>query len=409
MNNTPSTTKSGSLFGGILLVAGCCIGAGMLGLPVLSALAGFQPSVVIFILSWIFMATTGLLVLEVNLWFKDEVNIVSMASRTLGLFGKVIAWGLFLFLFYSLMVAYGAGSGELFTDFIADNVGLRMPSWVGCLSMIVLFGLMLFLGTRAVDHFNRLLMLGLAVSYLLIVLLGAPHVQADYLQHRDWGQVVYVIPVMIISFGYHNLIPSLTTYLGGDGKRLRLIILIGSAIPLFVYLLWEWLILGLVPLEGKDGFLQALNNGDMATHALRQAVGYSWIGELAQYFAFFAIVTSFLGVALSFVDFLADGLSIKKTAQGRLLLCLLALVPPFVFAIVYPKVFLVALNYAGGFGAVILFGIMPALMVWSGRYRQKLEMQQQVPGGKIALIAIIVFSLAVFAIQLWNEIGRGIA
>ncbi len=37
-----------NLLGGILLIAGCCIGAGMLGLPVLSALAGFTPSLFMF-------------------------------------------------------------------------------------------------------------------------------------------------------------------------------------------------------------------------------------------------------------------------------------------------------------------------------------------------------------------------
>ena len=52
--------------GGILLVAGCCIGAGMLGLPVLSAQAGFAPSILMFFVCWLFMARTGLLLLEVN-------------------------------------------------------------------------------------------------------------------------------------------------------------------------------------------------------------------------------------------------------------------------------------------------------------------------------------------------------
>src|ERR1700733_232103 len=105
--------KSGSLPGAILLISGCCIGAGMLGLPVLSALAGFVPSLCMFLLSWLFMTATALLLLEVNLQFKEEVNIVSMAEKTLGLPGKLAAWGCFLFLFYAIGVAYLAGSGDL--------------------------------------------------------------------------------------------------------------------------------------------------------------------------------------------------------------------------------------------------------------------------------------------------------
>jgi len=39
---------SGSLLGSTLLIAGSCIGIGTLGLPVNTAMAGFQPAVVMF-------------------------------------------------------------------------------------------------------------------------------------------------------------------------------------------------------------------------------------------------------------------------------------------------------------------------------------------------------------------------
>ncbi len=402
--NTHTQTHKGSLFGAILLVSGCCIGAGMLGIPVLSAMAGFEPSVVLFILSWLFMTITGLLLLEVTLLFKEDVNIVSMASRTLGVAGKAVAWFAFLFLFYSLMVAYGAASGELFVDFTKDLTGIVLPNWFGILIMVAIFGAMVYLGTQAADKFNRLLMFGLVGTYVLLVGLGASYVNPEYLQHRNWNAALFMVPVLIVSFGYHNLVPSLTQYLNHDAKRLRLCFIIGSAIPLLVYLTWEYLILGLVPLEGPDGFLATREKGDMATKALRAAVGSPLIVGLAHYFAFFAIVTSFIGVALSFVDFLADGLGVQKGHKGRFQMCLLALVPPFIFAVIYPKIFLDALNIAGGYFAVVLFGILPALMAWSGRYVRKMSTDYRVPGGKILLVAVILISCAVIGIQLTNDL-----
>lgn len=405
MKTSNFVPSKGSLPGAILLVAGCCIGAGMLGLPVLSALSGFEPTIYLFILSWLFMLTTGLLVLEINLWFKDEINIVTMAERTLGLYGKAIAWSIFLFLFYCLMVAYASGSGELFADFVYDITKTSIPAWMGSLLMIVIFAVLIYLGTVAVDHFNRFLVLGLVVSYILLVFLGGSHVNNDYLKHKDWTASVIVIPAMIVSFGFHNLIPSLTTYLNHDAKRLKVALVLGSAIPLVIYLIWEWLLLGLIPVEGDTGFREALNSGDITTRVLRNAVQGNLIVDIAQYFAFFAIVTSFLAVALSFVDFLSDGLHIKKTSKGKVFLCSLALLPPFIFAIVYPKLFLVALNYAGGFGAVILFGLLPAAMVWSGRYKKKLNHAQMVPGGRFTLILVILGSIAIIGLQLLQEIG----
>lgn len=399
-----NSQHNGSLGGCILLVAGCCIGAGMLGLPVLSALAGFLPSLVMFILSWLFMISTGLLLLEVNLGFKEDVSIISMADRSLGLIGKVIGWGGFLFLFYALMVAYISGTGELLTYFLQRFLGIAIPSWMGSLLTCLLFGLMVYLGTQAVDWVNRVFMAGLIGAYALLIFMGSSHVNVNYLKHQDWSATLIVVPAMIISFGFHNMIPTLTNYLNKDVKKLRLTLIIGSLIPLGIYILWQALILGLVSVEGEGGFRQALQQGDMATQALRNAIGASWIVDVADFFAFFAIVTSFLGVALSFVDFLADGLQIKKTPQGKVLLCSLVIALPLVFALIYPKVFLLALSYAGSFGAVILFGILPAAMVWASRYHKKLNAPCMLPGGKISLIIIIVTSLAIIGLQIYKDI-----
>jgi tyrosine-specific transport protein len=264
---------------------------------------------------------------------------------------------------------------------------------------------MIYLGTKAVDWFNRLLMLGLIASYAFLIYLGNSHIKTEYLTHSDWSAVFIVIPTMIISFGYHNMIPTLTTYLNRNATKLRITVIVGSLIPLVTYLIWERLILGLVPVEGEGGFREALSQGDMATRALKNAIGSSWVADLAQYFAFFAIVTSFLGVALSFVDFLSDGLHIKKSAKGKVILCALVIVLPFVFALIYPKVFLLALTYAGSFGAVVLFGLLPAGMVWSGRYIKKIEAQRLLPGGKVALAIVIVIALSVIGLQIYKDIS----
>ncbi|WP_068470791.1 amino acid permease [Candidatus Protochlamydia phocaeensis] len=394
---TQDLIKKGSLLGGILLVAGCCIGAGMLGLPVLSAMAGFKPSVVMFLICWLFMVCTGLLLLEVNLWFGEEISIITMAERTLGKGGKAVSWLVFLFLFYSLMVAYVAASGSLVSDFLNQWTGYSLHHGIGGALFCLLFGLLIYLGIGAVDWFNRLLMFGLIISYVCLVGLGLPHVDVSLLKHQDWEAATLVLPAVIVSFGFHNLVPSLTTYFKSHVGSLVKAIVIGSAIPLSVYLIWEWLILGLVPL---GSFQEALDQGEIATEALKNAVGISWILDIAQAFAFFAIVTSFLSVAVSFVDFLSDGLGIQKTPRGKVLLASLVLGPPLLCALLYPTIFLQALNYAGGFGAVILFGILPALMVWKGRYTQKMGKRQLVPGGKPVLIAVFLFAFWVMALQL---------
>lgn len=396
-----SFNKSGRFIGAILLIAGCCIGAGMLGLPVLSAKAGFIPSLALFFVCWLYMAVTGILLIEINLWSAKETHIVSMASKTLGPVGKAVSWLLFLFLFYSLMVAYIAASGSLTSEFLQGYGYSFLPQEIGHFLFCLLFGLLIYLGTAAIDWFNRFLMIGLMITYLGLVAVGLPHIEKELLQHRDWSAATFVIPALIVSFGFHNLVPSVITYLNRDAKKVIFAILIGSAIPLFIYLVWELLILGLVPLQQFEG---ALSQGSIATEALKQAGRAPWVTMFAELFAFFAIVTSLLSVALSFTDFLADALQIKKTAQGKVILVMLVLAPPLFFALLYPNLFLVALNYAGGFGAVILFGILPVLMTWKGRYHQRLGHPQLLPGGKFALGLIFLFALSVVGLQLVNRL-----
>lgn len=71
--------------GGVLLVAGTTIGAGMLALPIVTGFAGFWPSALMLIVFWVFMTYTALLLLEVNLWMeKPGGNMIAMAEMTLG-------------------------------------------------------------------------------------------------------------------------------------------------------------------------------------------------------------------------------------------------------------------------------------------------------------------------------------
>ena len=88
------------ILSGILLVAGPSIGAGMLALPVVTAESGFFPALLIYFLCWVFMTSTGLLILELCLKLPPDANLVSMAGAYFGLPGKGFAWGLYLFLFY---------------------------------------------------------------------------------------------------------------------------------------------------------------------------------------------------------------------------------------------------------------------------------------------------------------------
>ena len=78
-----SIVKRKSIFGATMLVTGCCIGAGMIGLPVMSAFTGFMPSIAAMLLCYLFTTLTGLLLVEATLWFDGKVNLPSIVEFAL--------------------------------------------------------------------------------------------------------------------------------------------------------------------------------------------------------------------------------------------------------------------------------------------------------------------------------------
>jgi tyrosine-specific transport protein len=397
-------SKSGSVLGGILLIAGSCIGAGMLALPVITGVAGFFPAIVMLFAAWVFMTGTSLLLLEANLAIGHDLSLISIAEKTLGKTGKILCWLLFIFLFYSLSIAYISASGSILQSIVRDLFERDLPPLLGSLLFTVIFGIVIYTGTKPVDYLNRFLMIGLIMAYCVLVFLGSMHIHLSYLFVHHWQYAWGALPILVISFGFHNMIPSLAMYLEGDVKRLRITVLLGGLIPFLIYLIWEAVMLGMIPIEGREGLLMALDKGEVVTETLRAAVGKSWINTIAQAFALFAIITSFLAQSLALVDFLADGLKVSKVGVGRIVLILLTLVPPFGFAFAYPGVFITALNVAGGFAAVILFGVLPALMVWVLRYKRKIQTALLFPWGRSALVVVLMIATAIFILETAQEL-----
>ncbi|KAA8544513.1 hypothetical protein F0562_022447 [Nyssa sinensis] len=384
LNQATLKREAGSLTSAIFLVAGTTVGAGILAIPAVTQEAGFLASAITCTICWIFMVVTGLLIAEVNVNTMCElgsggVSLVSMATRTLGTAGVQIACWSYIFIHYALLVAYVARSSDILTNF------LGIPLWGSATLFSLLLGGICYFGSqRLIGAVNGVLVLGILVSFTALVVVASGNLHWDALLKANFVAVPLSIPIIALSFVYQNVVPVLCTNLEGNLSKVRTAIVLGTGIPLVLFLVWNAVILGSITSfeTGSDKIADPLQQ-------LRSTNGV--VGPIVEVFSLLAIATSYIGFVLGLSDFLADLLKLPS-GQSRPLPYLLTLIPPLVLSLLDPEIFFKALDFAGTYGVLVLFGVLPAAMSWSDRYSgstQSPKLPQLVPGGRLTLSLVI--------------------
>lgn len=386
------------LIGSILLVAGTSIGAGLLALPVATAAGGFiNTSLVLFII-WLVMTIGAFFILEVNLRMPVNSNLVSMAKRSLGHPAQIITWIVSLLLMYSLIAAYMSGGTDI-THQLLLTAG-DTPRWADTLFFSLVLGFVVVMGVKTVDWANRLLMITKLTTFFILLLIITPHVKTHLLEQGHISHIISSIMVVITSFGFAVIIPSLRVYLKSDAHKLRIAVGIGSLIALACYWLWCMAVQGNIPIQGRLG-LETIANSNAPVSGLINGLSARVISPgiifAVHLFASLSVLTSFLAVSLSLSDFLADGFKIKKQGKGKYIVTLLTFLPPLLIVFTYPGAFIIALKYAGIF-CVILLIFLPALMAWKVRQTKGAQASFQFPGGQRMIYVTLIIAVILLII-----------
>jgi tyrosine-specific transport protein len=377
------------------------IGAGMLGIPLVTGVSGFLPGLLVTGIVWFFMYCTGLLFLEAALWMPDGSNVLSIAGRFFGKGGRVIAGGMFIFLYYCLMIAYFAAGAPLLAEAFA-SIGWSLTGWKMFAVFGLLFGGIVAIGPKSIDRVNIIMSIAMIAAWFSLIGSGSDEVEMVRLQFTKWPAMIWAMPVLFSAFGFHNVIPSLCTYLKRDKRSLRLAVFWGSFLPLIVYIVWQWLVIGAIP---QKILTKTLEEGTSITSAFSIASGTPSFAIIGRFFAFFAIVTSILGVAFSMVDFLGDGFQVtERRGLKRIGLTLLTFVPPFILATLRPDIFTTALGIAGGFGEAFLNGLLPTHLIWVGKYSRGLKADLNWLENKAILSLLILYALFVTILEIFHLI-----
>lgn len=370
----------------------------MLAMPLATAGVGFWAAFCMLVGLWIIMSYSALLLVEVYQHNDASMGLGTLANKYLGKPGLWATSFAMPFLMYALVAAYLVGGGDIINAFLTSFLAKPVPSYVGVLSFAIIGGGVVAIGTRSVDVVNRFLFASKILFFFAMLMLLMPHVHTVNILTMPVQQalVLSAIPIIFTSFGFHGSVPSIVSYMQGDTRKLRWIFIVGSAIPLLVYVLWQLATLGSIAADTFLGVLAQASGINGLLVAIK-AVAESHYVELAvRTFAGLALATSFLGVALGLFDFLADLFKRKNNMLGRLQTALITFVPPLMFALFYPKGFIFALGFAA-IALAVLSLLLPPLL--AHQTRRQHSSAYQVAGGQVSLLVIFVLGIVIIGIQ----------
>jgi tyrosine-specific transport protein len=398
--------------GAVFLVAGTCIGSGMIALPMVLAKLGLAPSMLLMLAIWFIMYYTSLINLELNLQAKHGLSLGELGRRFSGKTAELIGTISLKLLSYSLLAVFIYGGASILQELIESKMGVHysfesIASWYA----LVVIGLLL-LPIKLIDYFNRLLfisLLGVVILLIagLVVSIEWSHLPLFSEKYTELSTWAAVIPVVFTSFGFQVIFHSLTNYCHKDAKMLKNAFFWGSLIPAIVYILWTCSILSVVYHNNPSFYVQMAEGktevGELI-EALSSVAKWHAVQLLVWWISLLAIATSVLGVGVGLCD------SLKKMMHERIpqvhlrnfLASFLTIFPAYLAVIWIPNAFIAVLGFAGMILAVIAI-ILPTWLFWQIK-PLKLHYEELKTNWMIWLS--FAAAIGVIACELWNMLAR---
>ncbi len=128
-------------------------------------------------------------------------------------------------------------------------------------------------------------MLFLCCAFIVLLWFAFTHSEPVRWTFSNWKYAPGCLPIIMITFVIHNLIPSVCRYLKRDRVAIRKAIFWGIMIPFLVNLLWVIGIIGALPLtQGPYSILATFKAGDPATVPLEKLTSSNWVAFAGMFF-----------------------------------------------------------------------------------------------------------------------------
>lgn len=377
------------------MITGNLIGAGILGLPINTGLAGFIPSLIAMIAGGGMMYFTALILADQVQLNREQVSFdyPSLYQKYFGNIGKWVAVAANVIILYGLLTAYFTGGAKVLSSLVGLNTN-NMPLFLcfaGSLIAITCINL------KFIQKLNTVFIIFLAAAFGILTVIGTSHIEPVKLSYQDWRFLPATLPIIVTAFHFHNIIPVVVAELNYDVHAFKRSVMLGMLLAFVMNMVWIAVGIGVLPLTGENSILQAYQSNIPATVPMGIQLNSVVFTLVASLFAIVAICTSFLANGVGLMNFIKDLLLGSKLPTPRPLVVLLTFAPPLLTAIFYPDIFLKALNVVGGIGIITLFGILPAGITLMNKSVSK--------GIKIVAVVTLIFAGSVLVVEVMQEVG----
>lgn len=275
--------KSLPFFEAVAILVGSIIGAGILGIPYAAAKTGWIIVVIYLVCLGFLLMGLNLMLGEIVARTKKPLQIPGLAAKYLGGRGKTIVSFITLFGAYGALLAFIIGTGQTLQALLGGIAGQwSIVFWLFA-SLIVFFGL------RLVQRLDLLFTLTIFVFLIALVFLSAPQMSLpNIFSNIGWQYLFLPYGVILFALQGINAIPQTEAILPTQQKRLKLAIIIGSLLPVAVYLVFFTIVLGVTGSETTA----------VANVGLGQRLGPA-VMLIANLFALFTMGTCFVNTAIA--------------------------------------------------------------------------------------------------------------
>ncbi|MDR2677370.1 MAG: GerAB/ArcD/ProY family transporter [Puniceicoccales bacterium] len=339
--------KSSKFIVAILFIAGNAIGAGVLGLPLVLSKAGFAASAMACLILYALAMGAGSMF--AGLFCENhQRDLPTFFSRELGQWGSGVFLIAFLSLFFCLLVAYWAGLQSIF------RLVTNSPWLLFFTALIAIF--LQLLGAAFLSGTVSVLTVGLIITFFALTFLTFTHKSGNFLATGDGWVATRALPILFCSYGFQGAIPIVCRQLDFDRKRVSRAILYGTLFPLIFNILVLFISFGAL---SADELLRGAAEGMPVFLLFKEKFSSSLFTGLGQWFSFFAIGSSLLGVTATLSGALGD--IFHRHAWYKRAEAILVIVLPMAIATCWAHIFVFALEIAGGICLNVIAGILPSL------------------------------------------------